>query len=133
MSPRSSARPPCFTPPSPRSIASARTNRRRAITPRSSPRPPPPSSASPAARRALLASLRDEYTACLYLILRVHPPKPSAAQAQLEQQFRRKEDEEDFERRQREEADALERLHLLQLKQQQGEPVDPTEFSPAPK
>jgi hypothetical protein len=83
--------------------------------------------------RALLASLRSEYVACLYLCLKVQPPKPSPAQAELERQFREKRDEEDFERRRREQADSYERLHLLQLKQQQGEPIDPAEFSPAPQ
>jgi hypothetical protein len=85
------------------------------------------------ALRTLLAQLRSEYLGHLYLRLRVPPPPPTAAQQQLIKQFREQQDEADFEQRQRDQQERLERLHLFQLKQQQGEAIDPKEFSPTPK
>lgn len=84
------------------------------------------------ALREVLARLRYEYIGRLYISLRVPPPEPTAAQAQLLKQFQNEQDEANFEQRQRDERERLEQLYLYQLKQQQGEPVDPAEFAPAP-
>ena len=80
--------------------------------------------------RQALARLRHEYIGTLNISLRIPPPKPSAAQKQLETQFRTAEDEWDFKQRQRDHLEYLDRLHQLELKQQQGQEIDPGEFSP---
>jgi hypothetical protein len=84
------------------------------------------------ALRALLAGLRSEYLGILYLQLRVRQ-HPTPAQQELLRHFREKRDEADFEQMQRDEQERQERLRQFQIKQQQGEPIDPAEFSPAPR
>lgn len=79
-----------------------------------------------------LNRLRAPYRCILHISLRVPPPPMSPAQAELERQFRDARDEADFARRREEEREALERQYLLQLKQQQGEPIDPEEFAAPP-
>jgi hypothetical protein len=84
-----------------------------------------------AARKAM-ARLRYEYLGQILICLRVPPPQPTAAQAELLRRFRNEQDDADFERRREEEMERLERLYLYQLKRQQGETVDPKQFAPPP-
>ncbi len=81
--------------------------------------------------RFVLASLRHDYHASVMIALRVPPPKATPAQQQLEEQFRNAQDRADFEQRQRDDAEYLEKLHLHELAQQEGDPVKPEEYAPA--
>ena len=82
------------------------------------------------AMREILAALRHEYTASFHIWLKVRLPEPSPAQKKLERKLRDEEDERDYEQRQRDHQEYLERLHQMELKQQQGVEIDPAEFSP---
>lgn len=81
--------------------------------------------------RQAFARLRHEYISTFNISLRIPPPETSPAQKQLETQFRTAEDDWDFQQRQRDHMEYLERLHQLELKKQQGQEIDPDEFSPA--
>ncbi|HEV7403295.1 MAG TPA: hypothetical protein VGO11_10225 [Chthoniobacteraceae bacterium] len=84
------------------------------------------------ALRALLARLRADCIGTLYLQLRVRQ-QPTPAQQELLRQFREKRDDADFEQSARDEQERQERLRQFQIKQQQGETIDPQDFSPAPR
>ena len=79
--------------------------------------------------RTALARLRSEYAGHLHIYLQVPPPKPSAAQIELNRQFRARDDRAEYERHAEEEREALERQYLYQLKKQEGGPIDPEEFA----
>ena len=80
--------------------------------------------------RGVFARLRHEYIATFDIHLRIPPPEPSPAHQQLEAQFRTAQDDWDYQQRQREHMEYLDRLHQIELKQQQGQEIDPGEFSP---
>ena len=54
-----------------------------------------------------------------------------AGQKQLEQQFEEERDKWEFEQIQRDREEYLDRKHQLELRRQQGEEIDPEEFSPS--
>ena len=83
------------------------------------------------AMREVIAALRHEYVVCFHISLKVPPREPTAAQKLLERKLRNEEDERDYEQRQRDREEYLERLHQMELKQQQGVKIDPAEFSPS--
>ncbi|HEV7401851.1 MAG TPA: hypothetical protein VGO11_02950 [Chthoniobacteraceae bacterium] len=85
------------------------------------------------ALRTLVARLRSEYVGELSIWLRVQKPELTPAQQQLLDEFQEREDEAAAEQRRRDREEHVERLHLFQLKQQQGEAIDPKEFSPSPR
>ena len=79
-----------------------------------------------------MARLRNDWQHASFGIhLRVPPPEDTPAQKELLEKFRRDQDEWDFEQRQREQAEYLERLHRMELKKQEGAPIEPAEFSPS--
>ena len=82
--------------------------------------------------RTALARLRPAYLCDFIVCLTVPAPAATAAQQALEKQFRDEQMRWDFERRQEDQAAYLDRLHRLELKKEEGDPVDPREFSPAP-
>ena len=84
------------------------------------------------AAREVLARLRYEYIGGLLIALRVPPPKPTPAQAELLVRLRKEQDNACFGQRGKDEQERLERLHLYQLQQQEGDPIDPREFSASP-
>jgi hypothetical protein len=83
--------------------------------------------------RKAMAGLRYEYLGQILVCLRVPPPEPTEAHAEMLRRFRNEQDDADFERRQKDEMERLERLYLYQLKQQQGDTVDPKQFAPPPR
>jgi hypothetical protein len=83
------------------------------------------------AARTALAHLRDEYIGRFAIHLRVRPPKPSAAQEELDKELQQRRDQWEHDQQQHDEAEYLDRLHQLELKKQQGMEIDPAEFSPA--
>jgi hypothetical protein len=82
--------------------------------------------------RSALVWLRDEYHVTVMIVLKAPRPQATPAQEQLEEQFRREQDEADFENRTRERREYLERLHRYELKKQSGEQIAPKEFAPPP-
>jgi hypothetical protein len=82
------------------------------------------------ATREVIARLRHDYIAHFMITLRVKPPEPTPAQKELQKQFQEKQDEWEYEKDMHEREEYLERLHQLELKKQQGEEIDPGEFSP---
>lgn len=82
--------------------------------------------------RAALARLRHAHTAGVMIALRVPPPAPTPAQAELADQFRDAENRADGERRRREHQEYLDRLYLYNLKKEEGGEIDPEEFAVPP-
>ena len=75
--------------------------------------------------------LRHDYRWASFMIaLRVPPPKPTPDQEQLLEKFQDEQDRWEHEQRCRDRAEYLERLHQLELKQQEGAEIAPEEFSP---
>lgn len=83
------------------------------------------------AGRSALADLRAEYVGFLSISLRVRPPEPTAAQAELDKILQEKRDQWEREQAERDQAEYLEGLHQLDLKKQQGDEIDPADFSPS--
>ncbi len=83
------------------------------------------------AMREVFASLRHEYVATFHISLKVRPPEPTPAQKEFEKKLRDEQDDWEYEQRQRDRQEYLERLHQMELKQQQGLEIDPDEFSPS--
>ena len=82
------------------------------------------------ALRSVLAALRRDYLGTVMISLRVRPPEQTPAQKELEQNFRDLQERADFEQRQRDQAEYLEKLHLHELSQQEGDAISPEEFAP---
>jgi hypothetical protein len=82
--------------------------------------------------RSALVWLRDDYYVTVMIVLKAPRLQATPAQEELEEQFRREQDEADFENRRREQREYLERLHRYELKKQSGEQVAPKEFAPPP-
>ena len=83
------------------------------------------------ATREVMARLREDYLhATLAIHLRVPPPEDTPAQKELLEKFQEERDRWEFEQRERERQEYIERLHLLDLKKQEGAEIEPAEFSP---
>lgn len=84
------------------------------------------------ATREVMAHLRDDYGHANFMItLRVPPPEDSPAQKELLAQFREEQDRSESEQRDRDRQEYIERLHLLDLKKQEGALIEPGQFSPS--
>lgn len=84
------------------------------------------------ATREAIARLRPEYDRIQFSIsLKVPPPEDTEAQKELLAKFREEQDRVEFEQHERDRAEYLERLHLLELKKQEGAEITPEEFSPS--
>ena len=82
------------------------------------------------AAREAMARLRYEYLGDLWISLTVPVQKPTPVQLDMLRQYQEDMDRADHERRQKEQRERLEREYLLQLKKQEGAPIDPEEFAP---
>lgn len=85
-----------------------------------------------AAMRAALARLRPEYSGHFMIALKAPKLTPTSAQIELEEQFRREQDEAEYERRKKEQEAYWDRLRRFQLKQDEGVPIKPGEFAAPP-
>ncbi|HEY3663195.1 MAG TPA: hypothetical protein VGL24_08600 [Chthoniobacterales bacterium] len=85
------------------------------------------------AAREVIARLRSDYRGSFGVHLKVKPPQLTPAQQELEDRLQKERDEWEWEQHRRDKTEYLERLHELELKQQQGVEIDPEEFSPTPE
>ena len=84
------------------------------------------------ATREAIARLRPDYDRAAFSIsLTVPPPENTEAQKALIEKFRDEQDRAESEQRARDRAEYLERLHLMELKVQEGAEITPEEFSPS--
>lgn len=84
------------------------------------------------AMRTALARLRPEYGGHFMIALKAPRLTPSPAQQELDEKFRREQDEAEFERSRKEQEAYWDRLRRFQLKKDEGSPIKPGEFAAPP-
>lgn len=83
------------------------------------------------AARSAMAELRYEYQATFMISLRVPPPVPTPEQKKFNDRLQNEQDDWEFEQMQKDRQEYVDRLHQMELKQQQGAEINPEEFSPS--
>ncbi len=84
------------------------------------------------AMRRVLAQLIGDYSASLMIALKAPRLTPTPAQIELEERFRREQNDADFKRGRKEQQDYFDRLRRYQIKREEGQPIKPEEFTAPP-